>query len=72
MFLSDISYLHKLNSQRPSGPMESTKGGNNDQYDMELERLYCTSPLITEFSNTFSLGEVYKAELEVDWYFLFF
>lgn len=66
MFLSDISYLQRLNSQRPLSALESTKQASTDQYELELERLYTSSPIITEWTSTYSLSEFYKAESEVN------
>lgn len=66
MFLSDISYLQRLNSTKPLSVLESTKGNSTtDQYELELERLFNSSPIITEWTSTYSLSEMYKAESEV-------
>jgi hypothetical protein len=65
MFLSDVSYLQKINKFRPSPYEANNKGSNVDQFEVELDRLYSTSPLITEWSSTYQLGELYKAESEV-------
>ncbi len=59
MFLSD---LHKVITRQS---LNDKPNSRTDQYDMDLERLFTSSPMITEYVSSYQIGEMYKAESEV-------
>ena len=61
MFLSDFTIYSKIaNNNRITTKFR-------DENDPEVDRLYNTSPNITESSTTYEMEGMYKLEVEVCW-----
>lgn len=59
MFLSDIAIFNRISASA------KTEAKFKDENDPEVDRLYNSSPIITESSTTYEVDDHYKTDLEV-------
>ncbi len=64
MFLSDYTIFKKITSQTKNNSTTSTYDKKNEDNDLEIERLYNSSPIIQESSTTYEIQDHYVLEVE--------